>query len=329
MPQNRPKILVAESEGFPVRAAELLYSFGDVRLADLDRGGLLTAIKDTEVLWVRLRHQIDSEAFNSARSLKAIVTPTTGLNHIDLKEAKLRGVRIVSLQGESEFLRDVRATAEHTLALIFMILRKIPSAVAHVKEGGWNRDLFKGHELHGKAIGIVGYGRLGGIVARYLKALDARILISDPNAEPGTTDPGLTMLPLRQLLERADIVTLHVNLCEETLGFFGSKEFATMKPGAWFINTSRGELVDEQALLTALRSSRLAGAAVDVLCAENSGGMAGHPLVAYARDHDNLIITPHIGGCTVESLEKTELFLAQKLCCESRFTSTSDCQASI
>ncbi len=134
------------------------------------------------------------------------------------------------------------------------------------------------------------------------------------------------MLPLEQLLERADIVTLHVDLRAGTQKFFTAKEFSMMKEGAWFINTSRGELIDEEALLSALRSGRLAGAALDVLRAENSAGMASHPLVIHARDHDNLIITPHIGGCTTESLEKTELFLAEKLCqrvpaCSSRTAS--------
>ena len=108
-------------------------------------------------------------------------------------------------------------------------------------------------------------------------------------------------------------MTLHVNLCDATWRFFGQEQFAAMKKGAWFINTSRGELVDENALLDALRLRQLAGAALDVLCEECSDGMGKHPLVAYAREHDNLIITPHIGGCTSESLEKTECFLAERL----------------
>jgi D-3-phosphoglycerate dehydrogenase len=108
-------------------------------------------------------------------------------------------------------------------------------------------------------------------------------------------------------------VTLHVNLCDETTGFFGRKQFSAMQPGAWFINTSRGELVDESALLDALSTGELAGAAVDVLCGERSAEMAEHPLIVYAREHTNLLVTPHIGGCTAESMEKTENFLAQRL----------------
>jgi D-3-phosphoglycerate dehydrogenase len=104
-----------------------------------------------------------------------------------------------------------------------------------------------------------------------------------------------------------------VNLSEETQGFFGPHQFAAMKDGAWFINTSRGELVDETALLNALQSGRVAAAALDVLGNEHPSGMQDHPLVGYTRQHDNLIITPHIGGCTIESMEKTECFLADRL----------------
>jgi D-3-phosphoglycerate dehydrogenase len=249
----------------------------------------------------------------AAPHLTTIVTPTTGLNHIDLEEADRRGIRILSLRGEAEFLRDVRATAEHTLALMLALLRHVPTALTHVREGGWNRDRFKGRELHKKTVGVVGYGRLGRIVAHYLRAFDTHVLITDPNLKTEAIEPGLTLVSLPQLLHASDLVTLHVNLCDATWRFFGQEQFAAMKRDAWFINTARGELVDESALLAALRMGQLAGAALDVLCEECSDGMEKHPLVAYAREHDNLIITPHIGGCTSESLEKTECFLAERL----------------
>jgi D-3-phosphoglycerate dehydrogenase len=313
MPANKPRILVAESGDFSAPAFELLQQVGKVVLADLDRHGLLAAVHQAEVLWVRLRHRIDAEVMAAAPHLKMIITPTTGLNHIDTWEAARRGIRVLSLRGEVQFLQDVRATAEHTLALILALFRRLPEAVAHVQGGGWNRDRFKGREVHAKTIGIVGYGRLGRIVARYLQVFGARVLATDPNVDVHSLDAGVTLVPLIDLLEQADLVTLHVNLCEATYQFFGQEQFAAMQQGAWLVNTSRGELVDEAALLAALRSRRLAGAALDVLCEESFAGMGDHPLVAYARDHDNLIITPHIGGCTVESMAKTEAFLADRL----------------
>jgi D-3-phosphoglycerate dehydrogenase len=193
------------------------------------------------------------------------------------------------------------------------LLRHLPAAVTHVHDGGWDRDQFKGHELHEKTVGVVGYGRLGRIVARYVRAFDARVLVTDPHVGASALDPGIVLVTLEELLQEADLVTLHVNLCDATYGFFGPAQFTAMKPGSWFINTSRGELVDEQALLAALRSGHIAGAAVDVLAAERSAGMGSHPLVVYARENENLIITPHIGGCTVESMAKTESFLAERL----------------
>lgn len=291
----------------------MLRSVGDLVLADLDRNALLCAVAEADILWVRLRHQIDAGVIAAAPSLKTIVSPTTGLNHIDLEEADRAGIRVLSLRGEVTFLQDVRATAEHTLALILALLRQVPGAAAHVRKGGWNRDRFKGHELHGKTAGVVGYGRLGRIVARYLQAFDMRILATDPHVGAAVAAPGVTLVPLPHLLAEADLVTLHVNLCAETAGFFGQQCFAMMCQGAWFINTSRGELIDEGALLDALCSGRVAGAALDVLCEERPAGMGDHPLVTYARMHDHLLLTPHVAGCTVESMEKTELFLAERL----------------
>jgi D-3-phosphoglycerate dehydrogenase len=310
---NRIKILVSEANGFSSIAAAQLRETADLILADLDRQGLKSAVSDVDVLWVRLRHQIDADVLSNAPRLRIIVTATTGLNHIDLEEAERRGITVLSLRGETDFLQNVRATAEHAIGLIFSLLRRVTNAFVHVQNGGWNRDLFRGSELYEKTVGVVGYGRLGRIVSRYLRAFDARVLVSDPFVKADLIEPGITLVPFDRLLHESDLVTLHVNLCDDTQGFFGPKQFAAMKRGAWFVNSSRGELVDEPSLLDALQSGWLAGAALDVLCEEYSEGMGNRPLVVYAREHDNLIITPHIGGCTTESMEKTECFLAGRL----------------
>jgi D-3-phosphoglycerate dehydrogenase len=312
--RTKARILISESTGFSTNAVNLLRRKGTVILANLDRKELLSAIKEADVLWVRLRHRIDSKVMAAAPRLKVIVTATTGLNHIDIAEAMRRDIRVLSLRGEVDFLRDVCGTAEHTIALILALLRRLPGALHHVQTGGWDRNSFKGAELYKKTIGIVGYGRIGRIVARYLKAFGARVLASDPNVDPKSVRRDIAMVSLVKLLGQADMVTLHVDLSEKTRGFFGTDQFRAMKRGAWFINTSRGELVDENALLCALRSKWLSGAALDVLSNENYYGMKENALIAYAREHNNLIITPHIGGCTVESMEKTECFLAKKLC---------------
>ena len=308
-----PRILIAESLGFSKNAVSKLRSSGRVVLGDLDRRGLLEAVPDADILWVRLRHRIDREVMESAKKLVAIATPTTGLNHIDVAEAARRNIQVISLQGATEFLQDVYATAEHTVALILGLLRHLSKAHQHVINGEWNRDRFVGQELHGKKAGVIGCGRVGRMVANYLRGLGMRVLVTDTQNIDRPPHPEIGIASLAHLLYVSDVVTLHIPLSERTRGFFGEREFSEMKPGAWFVNTSRGELVDEAALLKALTEGRLAGAALDVLCDEDSSGMKLNSVVQYAKEHDNVLLTPHIGGCTGESREKTENFLAAQV----------------
>lgn len=311
MVSRKPRALVAESRGFSETAASLLRKDTEVVLADLDRSELIQASRNAEILWVRLRHRIDAEVFDANPDLRVVVSPTTGLNHIDLVEASSRNITVLSLQGEDEFLRSVHATAEHTIALILALLRRIPAASNDVLTGAWDRDRFRGSELYGKQAGIVGYGRLGRLVATYFKAFGMSVMASDPMIPQGETSDVLRV-ELNELLSESDFVSVHVNLTDKNTGLLGHDEFQRMKKGSYFINTSRGELVDETSLLWTLESGHLAGAALDVLNEEQSC-VANRPLVIYAREHDNLLITPHIGGCTRESMEKTENFLAERL----------------
>jgi len=306
------RILIAESEGFSQKALTLLRSRHHVIAGNYDRPDLLKTLEDVEVLWVRLRFLIDRELLESAPRLKFLISNATGLTHIDLAELRRRGIRLLSLKGEAQFLKDVRATAEHTMALLLALVRHIPAAAQHAVQGRWERGLFKGEELFGKTMGIVGYGRLGRIVARYARGFGMRVCASDPSVTAESADADIELLPLWSLLERSDVVSLHASLDASNRCFFGREEFFRMKPHAWFINTARGELIDEAALLAVLESGRLAGAALDVLTSEQSEALPANPLIAYSKTHPNLLITPHIGGCTIESFEKTEMYLAGK-----------------
>lgn len=307
------KILVTESSFFSVTASKILEGIGTVTLGDFDRSALLEAVREAEVAWIRLRHQFDREVLDAATRLRVIVSPTTGLDHVDIEEVERRDIRLLSLRGEAEFLQDVRATAELTIGLMLALLRNLPSAVSHVLEGRWCRDAFRGRELYGKTVGIVGYGRLGRIVARYLRAFDAEVVVSDPSARDGCDSSDIRVVPLEELLHISDIVTLHASAHEGTPAILGRSEFSLMRRGAVLINTARGRLIDEVALLDALASGRLAGAALDVISDERRERSSEPAIVEYARLHRNLIITPHIGGCTAESMEKTEVFLARRL----------------
>lgn len=307
------RILLAETSSFSERGQKAISEIAPTDFRDLTQDQLYQSIKGYQLLVVRLGLQVDETVLAAADRLQAVATPTTGLDHIDVQAASNRGVRVLSLKGERAFLEEVYATAEHTMALLLSLVRRIPAAFDAVKEHEWRRDLYRGTELSGKMLGIVGYGRLGEMVARYAAAFGMTVLVFDPYRRDLPIE--IRSSPtLSHLLAHSDVISIHVPLNDETEGIFSSEQFASMQPGSVLINTARGRLVDEVALLHALESGQLAGAALDVLCNEHQiGAGIPNPLIQYARSHDNLILTPHIGGATQESVEKADLFIAKKI----------------
>ncbi len=305
------RILNVEPDGYSPRAREILDTLGEVTEKPLDRDGLLNAAAEYEVLITRFGHPMDKELFAAAPGLRALVSATTGLDHIDLEAAAVHGVTVLSLQGEMEFLEELSATAELTWGLLLSLLRRIPQAIDSVKEGGWDRDIFRGNELRGKRLGILGLGRLGRMVAEYGRAFCMAVAAHDPYVSDWSTGVDLRSAA-EDLMEDTQVLSIHVPLNDETRGLMDGAMLARLPEGAVLINTSRGAVVDEAALLAALGSGHLAGAGLDVVAKELSGGPS-QAFLAYARAHDNLIITPHMGGATVESMEKVEVFMAQKL----------------
>ena len=308
---KRPVLLIAEPDRFA--ATDLLQDLFTIRKGPFTRKQLQRAVAEADVLWVRLGHRIDRILLNAAPRLRSIVSPTTGLNHIDRDACAEHRVRIFCLRGENTFLRTVTATAEHALGLALALLRQTVPAHRAVCVGVWDRDRFIGRQASGLTLGIVGMGRLGRIICRLARPIFGRILGTDP--APAAFPPGIQRVPLRHLLSTADVVTLHLHSSPETRHLLNAAAFRAMKPGAYLVNTSRGDVIDEKALLTALRSGRLAGAALDVLTDEHASRFnpRTHPLVRYAKTHPNLVLTPHIGGATEESLPAAERFMAEKL----------------
>lgn len=307
------RILNAEPLRYSAEARSILECWATVVEEELSRADLLNGVSDYDVLIVRLAHQVDREVIDAGRRLKAIVTATTGLDHIDVNYARSRGIEVLSLRGESEFLRTVSATAEHTWALLLALLRRIGPAYASVRRGQWDRDLFWGHELDGRRLGLVGLGRVGQKVARYGLTFGMEAAAYDPHATGWLN--GVSRCPtLRDLMGRSDVLSLHVPLTEETEGMIGVQELSLLPRSAVVVNTSRGQVLDEEALVRALHGGDLAGAALDVVWEERAPGRRREsPLLTYAGVHDNVLITPHIGGATYESVAKTEVFMAQKL----------------
>ena len=310
---RRPRVLNAEPDRYSPRARATLEEIAEVTEEALDRDALLRALPGYDALIVRLGHRVDAALLDAAPRLRAIATATTGLDHIDLRAARDRGVEVLSLRGENEFLRTVVATAEHTWALLLALLRRIPSAAAAVQRGEWDRDAFRGRELDGKRLGIVGLGRIGERVARYGQAFGMEVRAYDRYRE-GWPDDIIRMPTLETLLETSDVLTVHVPSNEDTKGLIGRRQLSRLPAGAVIVNTARGAVVDGAAVADFIKSGRIAGAAVDVVEGETaSGGVGGDPLVLAARESDHVLVTPHIGGATAESMEKTEIFMARKL----------------
>ena len=269
--------------------------------------------KSADILVVGLKYQIDKKFLDQTPNLKVVASPATGLNHLDLVEIKSRGIKIISLRGRKDFLRNVPSTAEETFGLMLSLARNIPWAFDDVKNGGWDRLNWRGHQLMDKTIGLLGFGRLGRIVARYAKAFDMKVLACDPNvSEKFMKSRGVVKINMDGLFKRSDIVSLHVLLTDQTQNLIKEKHLRSMKPTAYLINTARAELIEKNALHQALKNNWIAGAGIDVMWDERSDGshLKKDPLWNYAKTHKNLIILPHIGGVTFEAMALTQEFTA-------------------
>ncbi|MBI5557295.1 MAG: hypothetical protein HY885_06620 [Deltaproteobacteria bacterium] len=312
------QLLNIEPKDYSHIARDILASFAHVYEDELSRKKLLTIIPKYHILITRLANKIDREVIDAGVNLRYIVSATTGLDHIDVNYANKKGIQVLSLKGERSFLENITATAEHTWGLLLSLYRRTCSAHQDVLQGTWQRDRYRGNELKGKVLGILGYGRLGKMVASYGRSFKMHILIHDPYiVNTGCSD--IKNVPVNELLSSSDILTIHVPLTPETENLINSDKLSLMKKSSVIINTSRGKIVDERALLASLEKQNIAGAALDVMAGEENfrsgreSWPASDPLVQYAGKHANLLLTPHIGGATWESMHQTEIFMAEKL----------------
>jgi phosphoglycerate dehydrogenase-like enzyme len=253
-----------------------------------------------------LGYRFDADRMDRFPRLRAILSNTTGVPHIDVAAAERRGIAVFSLVDEQPFLATITPTAEHAFGLMLALIRRTPWAFGSVLEGRWHRFDFGAPAMLSRlSLGIVGLGRLGRMMARYGDAFGMTVRYFDPNVD----DRGFERAPtLGDLVASADVVSLHVPATEDTLRLVDAPVLSAFRRGSYLVNTARGELVDEEALLRALRSGHLAGAALDVLDGEYAPGFdaATHPLVHHARTHQNLLLTPHIGGSTVDAWRETQ-----------------------
>ncbi len=309
---QRPVIWIGEPEEFCKAAVSILEPHAEVIFKKVRENDLTEVFNQCDVFVFRLGLKIQKKDLNQNQRCKMIATPVTGLDHIDLDACRENNIQLISLKGEELFLREVRATAEHTFALLFALIRNIVPAAQHVTQKHFDRNLFRGHELYQKAFGIIGYGRLGKIVANYAKAFGMRVLIHEIDKKKIPENSEFEFLELNELLQHADYVSLHVDSNRDNKHLVDKKFLSQMKQTAYLINTSRGNLIYESDLVDALEDKILSGAALDVVEGEPDVDFENR-LFQYHRQNANLLITPHLGGNTVESFEKTECFIAQKI----------------
>jgi len=263
----------------------------------------LQHIADADALIVRSGLIVDAAVLAKAPKLRVIGRAGVGIENVDLPAATAAGILVMNTPGGNAV-----SVAEHTLALMLSMARSIPAACVSTKTGKWEKRKFVGTELRGKTLGVVGLGSVGREVVRRAAAFEMRIIANDPYVNSQTAKSvGVELVDLPTLYAESDYITLHTALTPESNRMLSREAFAKMKTGARVLNCARGELIDQEALAEALRSGKLAGAALDVF--EHEPPASGEPLLQI----DTLVATPHIGGATEEAQETVAIRLAQQI----------------
>jgi D-3-phosphoglycerate dehydrogenase len=281
-------------------------------------GSLRRSIGQYDAIWTHIHAPIDAGLLTRAKRLKLIASATTGTDHIDVDAARRRGIEVLSLKTEFELLEGFTATAEMAWTLLLMCVRKMRPMLRKGLSGRWEEhESLRGRQLSEMTLGVLGFGRLGKMTARYGRAFCRRVLACDvrPFREvfQGWPAEGVSPVDFETLLRESDAISIHIHMTPENRHLFGAKTFSRMKPGAVLINTSRGDIIDEDALIEALETRRLAAFGADVLHGEGRERMEDNPVIQYAQDHENVIITPHMGGGTHFSVIEARRFMADKV----------------
>lgn len=297
-----PRVLIADQ--LEAAGVELLHAAGIEVHTRLGLKGqeLATVLREFDAAIVRSQPKITAECLERPGKLRAIARAGVGVDNIDVPAATRTGVVVMNTPGGNSI-----SAAEHTIALLLALARRVPAADATMKAGGWDRSKFVGTQVAGKTLGVIGLGRIGREVARRARGLDMTVIVLDPfvtaarAAELGYE----TAASLDELLPKVDFLTVHVPLSDETKSLIGPRELGLMRKTARILNVARGGIVDEKALADALAAGIVAGAGVDVFSAEPIA--ADNPLVKAP----NVVLTPHLGASTVEAQESVAVEAAQ------------------
>lgn len=305
-------MLVVVTRRIADSALSLLLSRFEVRLYDSDeppsRGWLESNIRDADGVLCMLSDRFDSELFEKAERLKVLSSMSVGLDHVDLDAATKHGVYVTYTP---DVLTD--ATADLTWALILGVARRVSEAERFLRSGlwkvAWAPNMFLGSDVYGKTLGIIGMGRIGYAVAKRARGFDMQILYYQRRrlAEDKERAVGARYVGLDELLSTSDFVSIHLPLTEQTRGLINEEKLRLMKPTAYLINTSRGAVIDEAALIKALKEGWIKGAALDVYTVEPLP--KDSPLLRF----ENVLLTPHIGSATTETRKRMAELAAENL----------------
>lgn len=306
----RPKALYYRIMQYQPENRKLLDKHFDIRELDDPRADTDVALADIAVLFAPLGFSVDAAKMGRMPALRVIVSNTTGIPHIDAAAAADRNVRVCALHDEQAFLDSITPTAEHTIGLMLAAWRRIPAAHAAASAGRWDRRPWGAPRMMSRMrLGLVGYGRLGRKVGRIAEAMGMSVAWFDPGLDGGVGS-------LIDLARRSDVLSLHAPATAATKALVSRHILEALPAGAVVVNTARGELLDTEALLDLLESGHVHAAALDTVEGEYgpefSARFGDSRLARYARGHDNLILTPHIGGSTVDAWTETERFVIEK-----------------
>ncbi len=302
MSQNaRPVVLIADK--LAQSTVDALGDFVEVRWVDgPNRTELLAAVPEADALLVRSATTVDKEVLDAATKLKIVGRAGVGLDNVDITTATQRGVMVVNAPTS-----NIHSACEQAIALLLATARQIPAADKTLRDGEWKRSAFKGVEIFGKTVGIVGFGHIGQLFAQRLQAFETHIIAYDPYANPArAAQLGVELVSLEELVGRADFVTIHLPKTKETAGMFDAELLAKSKPGQIIINAARGGLVDEQALADAIKSGRIRGAGFDVYASEPC---TDSPLF----ELEETVVSPHLGASTEEAQDRAGTDVARSV----------------
>ena len=297
----KPLVLIAE-ELSPATLAALGPDFEVKNVDGTNRAELMSEIAQASALLVRSATRVDEEVFKAAKNLKVVARAGVGLDNIDVAAASTHGVMVVNAPTS-----NITSAAELAIGLLLASARNISPAHSALKSGEWKRSKYSGVELADKTVGIVGFGRIGALIAQRLAGFNVKMITYDPYIQPAkAAQLGVKAVSFDELLEQSDFITVHLPKSPETIGLIGAAALEKVKPTVHIINAARGGIVDETALYNALKAGKVAGAGLDVYAKEPC---TDSPLF----ELENVVATPHLGASTEEAQEKAGISVAKSV----------------